>query len=74
MTYVRGDSCYILDEENNIIMAKVVGRKGNGYLLERVGICGTLFKEVKDMFRSEEEAERNKKPLPPKIKVQLSDY
>ena len=60
MTYVRGDSCYIL--------------KGNGYLLERVGICGTLFKEAKDMFRSEEEAEVNKKPLPPKIKVQLSDY
>ena len=27
MTYVRGDSCYILDEENNIIMAKVVGQK-----------------------------------------------
>ena len=74
MTYVRGDSCYILDEENNIIMAKVVGRKGNAYLLERVGICGTLFKEAKDMFRSEEEAEVNKKPLPPKIKVQLSDY
>ena len=70
MTYVRGDSCYILDEENNIIMAKVVGRN----LLERVGICGTLFKEAKDMFRSEEEAEVNKKPLPPKIKVQLSDY
>ena len=74
MPYIRGDSCYILDEENKIIMAKVVGRKGSGYLLERVGICGTLFRNEKQMFRSEEEAERNKKPLPPKIKVQLSDY
>ncbi|HIY62942.1 MAG TPA: hypothetical protein H9730_05620 [Candidatus Mediterraneibacter stercoripullorum] len=74
MAYIRGDSCYILNEENKIIMAKVVGRKGSGYLLERVGICGTLFRKEKDIFRSEEEAERNKKPLPPKIKVQLSDF
>ena len=55
-------------------MAKVVGRKGSGYLLERVGICGTLFRSEKEMFRTVEEAETNKKPLPPKIKVQLSDY
>ena len=34
----------------------------------------TKKEEAKDMFRSEEEAEVNKKPLPPKIKVQLSDY
>ena len=74
MPYIRGDSCYILDEENKIIMAKVVGRKGSGYLLERVGICGTLFRTEKQMFRSEEEAERNKKTLHPMIKVQLSDY
>ncbi|MBM6852887.1 hypothetical protein H6B11_01735 [Mediterraneibacter glycyrrhizinilyticus] len=74
MPYIRGDSCYILDEENKIIMAKVVGRKGSGYLLERVGICGTLFRSEKEMFRTVEEAETNKKPLPPKIKVQLSDY
>ena len=74
MPYIRGDSCYILDEENKIIMAKVVGRKGFGYLLERVGICGTLFRSEKEMFRTAEEAETNKKPLPPKIKVHLSDY
>ena len=69
MTYVRGDSCYILDEENNIIMAKVVGRNGNGYLLERVGICGNLFKDAKAMFRSVEEAELKKKTRPPTIKL-----
>ena len=74
MPYIRGDSCYILDEENKIIMAKVVGRKGSGYLLERVGICGTLFRSEKEMFRTVEEAETNKKPLAPKTKLQLSDY
>ena len=74
MSFIRGDSCYILDDEKKIIRAKVVGRKGSGYLLERVGVCGTLFREEKSMFLTAEEAEINKKPLPPKIKVQLSDY
>lgn len=73
MKYVRGDSCYILDEENNIILAKVVGRKGEGYLLERMGACGAITRTEKEMFLTEEEADRNKKPLPPKIKVQLSE-
>ena len=74
MSFIRGDSCYILDDENKIIRAKVVGRKGSGYLLERVGVCGTLFREEKSMFRTEEEAEINKKPLPLKIKVELTDF
>ncbi len=73
MAFVRDDSCYILDDENNIIMAKVVGRKGSGYLLQRVGVCGTLFRREQEMYRTEEEARNNQNPLPPKIKVQISD-
>ena len=74
MPYIRGDSCYILDEENKIIMAKVVGRKGSGYLLERVGICGTLSEPRNRCSAVKKKRRETKKPLPPKIKVQLSDY
>lgn len=73
MRYVRGDSCYILDWENRVEFAKVVGRKGTQFLLQRIGACGTVMRNEDEMFRSPEEAKENKKRIPPKIKVQLSE-
>lgn len=73
MGFVRGDSCYILDQEKRVEFAKVVGRKGSQYLLQRIGACGTVLRHGDEMFHSEEEALQNKKHIPPKIKVQISE-
>ena len=56
MTYVRGDSCYILDEENNIIMAKVQFEKDIALLLEdcdeyEIRIIKDMIGSLKDTLR-----------------------
>lgn len=73
MRFVRGDSCYILNWKNRVEFAKVVGRKGTQFLLQRVGACGAIMRDEEEMFRSPEEAMENTRRIPPKIKVQLSE-
>lgn len=40
MSFVRGDTCYILENNMNVRAAKVINRQGKFYIIQLVGSCG----------------------------------
>ena len=42
MSFVRGDTCYILENNMNVRAAKVINRQGKFYIIQLVGSCGAI--------------------------------
>lgn len=61
MSFVRGDVCYILENNMNVRSAKVIGRRSNYYVIQLVGSCGAIRLPESRLFKTEEEAENSKK-------------
>ena len=61
MSFVRGDTCYILENNMNVHAAKVINRQGRFYIIQLVGSCGAIRLPESRLFASEEEAENSKK-------------
>ena len=61
MSFVCGDTCYILENNMNVRAAKVISRQGKFYIIQLVGSCGAIRLSESRLFASEEEAENSKK-------------
>lgn len=61
MDFVRGDTCYILENNMNVRAAKVINRQGRFYIIQLVGSCGAIRLPENRLFLTEEEAENSKK-------------
>ena len=61
MNFVRGDTCYILENNMNVRAAKVINRQGRFYIIQLVGSCGAIRLPESRLFLTEEEAENSKK-------------
>ena len=42
MVFVRGDACYILENNMNVRAAKVINKQGRFYIIQLVGSCGAI--------------------------------
>lgn len=61
MSFVRGDVCYILENNMNVRAAKVISRRSNYYVIQLVGLCGAIRLPESRLFKTEKEAENSKK-------------
>ena len=61
MSFVRGDTCYILENNMNVRAAKVISRQGKFYIIQLVGSCGAIRLSESRLFETEEDAENSKK-------------
>lgn len=61
MSFVRGDTCYILENNMNVRVAKVISRRSNYYVIQLVGSCGAIRLPESRLFKTEEDAEDSKK-------------
>ena len=61
MSFVRGDTCYILENNMNVRVAKVINRQGKFYIIQLVGSCGAIRLSENRLFETEEDAENSKK-------------
>lgn len=61
MSFVRGDVCYILENNMNVRAAKVINKQGKFYIIQLVGSCGAIRLSESRLFHTEEEAESSKK-------------
>ena len=61
MAFVRGDTCYILENNMNVRAAKVINKQGRFYIVQLVGSCGAIRLPESRLFLTEEEAENSKK-------------
>lgn len=61
MSFVRGDTCYILENNMNVRAAKVINKQGRFYVIQLVGSCGAIRLSESRLFETEEAAENSKK-------------
>lgn len=61
MSFARGDTCYILENNMNVRAAKVISKRGKFYIIQLVGSCGAIRLPESRLFRTEEGAENSKK-------------
>lgn len=61
MSFARGDTCYILENNMNVRAAKVINRQGKFYIIQLVGSCGAIRLSENRLFETEEDAENSKK-------------
>lgn len=61
MSFVRGDTCYILENNMNVRAAKVINKQGRFYVIQLVGSCGTIRLPESRLFETEKAAENSKK-------------
>ena len=61
MNFVRGDTCYILENNMNVRAAKVINKQGRFYVIQLVGSCGAIRLPESRLFKTEEAAENSKK-------------
>lgn len=61
MSFVRGETCYILENNMNVRAAKVISRRSNYYVIQLVGSCGAIRLPESRLFKTEEDAEYSKK-------------
>lgn len=61
MSFVRGDTCYILENNMNVRAAKVISKQGRFYVIQLVGSCGAIRLPESRLFETEEAAENSKK-------------
>ena len=61
MSFVRGDTCYILENNMKVRAAKVINKQGKFYIIQLVGSCGAIRLSESRLFHTEEEAESSKK-------------
>ena len=56
MRFSRGDTCYIVESNMNVRLAKVINRSGNLYTIQFIGSCGAIRLPEGRLFQTEEEA------------------
>lgn len=61
MSFVRGDTCYILENNMNVRAAKIINKQGRFYVIQLVGTCGAIRLPESRLFETEEAAESSKK-------------
>ena len=61
MSFVRGDTCFILENNMNVRAARVINKQGKFYVIQLIGSCGAIRLAESRLFQTEEDAENSKK-------------
>lgn len=61
MSFIRGDTCYILENNMNVRAAKVINKQGRFYVIQLVGSCGAIRLPESRLFETEEAASASMK-------------
>ena len=72
MSFVRGDTCYILENNMNTRAAKVINKQGRFYIIQLVGSCGAIRLLESRLFETEEDAQRSRK-VDKKIEAEIKE-
>ncbi len=72
MTFMRGDTCYILEENKYVQKAKVMRKQGEAYFIQFIGSCGAVKMPEDRLFKTQEEAEASRKTTGADVNVQLT--
>lgn len=58
MSFVRGETCYILENNMNVRAVRVINKQGRFYIIQLVGSCGAIRLSESRLFKTEEDAEK----------------
>lgn len=61
--FVRGENCYIVENNKFVRPAKVVSKQGKFYTIQLLGSCGAIRLSESRLFKTKEEAEDGVKAL-----------
>lgn len=61
--YIKGDSCYILNIENQVFNTTVIDKEGEQFLLQLADSDETVLRSEEEMYSSEEEALQHRKRI-----------
>lgn len=61
MSFVRGDICYIVENNRIVRPAKVVRRQGGFYVIQLTGTCGAIKLSENRLFKTEDDARNSMK-------------
>ncbi len=73
MSFKRGDTCFILENNEWVVQAKIMSKQDSSYFVQLVGSCGALKLPESRLFKTAAEAEAGKKTSGAIVHVQLSD-
>ena len=73
MTFKRGDTCFILEDNSDVVQVKVVSKQGKNYIVQLIGACGALKLSENRLFETKEKAMASKKTSKAMVSPQLSD-
>ena len=73
MTFKRGDTCFILEDNSQAVQVKVVSKQGKTYIVQLIGSCGALKLPEERLFETAEKAMASKKTSRAMVSPQLSD-
>ncbi|MGC4017900.1 MAG: hypothetical protein QM793_00755 [Muricomes sp.] len=73
MPFKRGDTCFILEDNSEVVQVKVVSKQGKTYIVQLIGACGALKLPEDRLFETEEEAMGSKKTSKAMVSPQLSE-
>lgn len=71
--FTRGDVCYILENNMNVVQVKVVSKSGRFYIIQKIGSCGAIKLSEKRLFATAEEAEDSKLTSAADVNPQVSE-
>ncbi|MBA4698944.1 hypothetical protein [Faecalicatena contorta] len=73
MPFKRGDTCFILEDNSEVVQVKVVSKQGKTYIVQLIGACGALKLPENRLFETKEEAKASKKTSRAMVSPQLSE-
>ena len=73
MTFKRGDTCFILEDNSQAVQVKVVSKQGKTYIVQMIGSCGALKLPDERLFETAEKALASRKTSRAMVSPQLSD-
>lgn len=73
MQFRRGDTCFILEDNSDVVQVKVVSKQGNTYIVQLIGSCGALKLPSERLFGTADEAMGSKKTSKAMVSPQLSN-
>ncbi|CUX41870.1 hypothetical protein [Clostridium sp. C105KSO13] len=73
MTFKRGDTCFILEDNSDAVQVKVVSKQGKNYIVQLIGACGALKLSENRLFDTKEGAMASRKTSKAMVSPQLSE-
>ncbi len=72
MSFKRGDTCFILEDNSDVVQVKVVSKQDKTYIVQLIGACGALKLPESRLFETKDAAKASKKTSTAMVSPQLS--